>query len=109
MAAEMAGVEAVGEDTLERLCTAAEAEVTAWLRRGICADDCGGSFLCAAAMVAVSHYLATKALTVRSFAVGDVRVQTDGEGRNAQMLREQAERLMQPFCTGKPGFLGVRT
>ena len=89
-----------GEDdreTLRTLCTAAETELSA-------------SFLCAAAMLAASHYIAARSATpYKSFTVGEVTVTSGGENRSASELRTQAELLMRPFCTGGRFFLGVRS
>ena len=89
-----------GEDdreTLRTLCTAAETELSASLRKDVRPEDCRGSFLCAAAT------------PYKSFTVGEVTVTSGGENRSASELRTQAELLMRPFCTGGRFFLGVRS
>ena len=106
IAAVFAGVGENEEPTLEKLCGAAE--LRARLRRGIAPEDCRGSFICAAAMLAASHFLAARTAGVKSFTVGAVTVTSGGEGTDAADLRTQAELLMRPFCTGALGFLGVR-
>ena len=102
-----------GEDdreTLRTLCTAAETELSASLRKDVRPEDCRGSFLCAAAMLAASHYIAARSVTpYKSFTVGEVTVTSGGENRSASELRTQAELLMRPFCTGGRFFLGVRS
>ena len=109
IAAVFAGVGENEEPTLEKLCGAAETELRARLRRGIAPEDCRGSFICAAAMLAASHYIAARSATpYKSFTVGEVTVTSGGENRSASELRTQAELLMRPFCTGALGFLGVR-
>lgn len=106
IAAVFAGVGENEEPTLEKLCGAAETELRARLHRGIAPEDCRGSFICAAAMLAASHFLAARTAGVKSFTVGAVT--SGGEGTDAADLRTQAELLMRPFCTGALGFLGVR-
>ena len=108
IAAVFAGVGENEEPTLEKLCGAAETELRARLRRGIAPEDCRGSFICAAAMLAASHFLAARTAGVKSFTVGAVTVTSGGEGTDAADLRTQAELLMRPFCTGALGFLGGR-
>lgn len=95
-----------GREALRQLCGAAEVELTAELRRGILPDDCRGSFVCAAAMLAASHYLAARTQGGR-FTVGDVSV-SDAGAESAAALRTQAGLLMRPFCRGELAFLGVR-
>lgn len=109
IAAVFAGVGEKEDRTLAKLCDAAETELTARLRRGIGPGDCRGSFICAAAMLAASHYLAARTAGVKSFTVGAVTVTSGGENTDAADLRTQAELLMRPFCTGSLGFLGVRS
>ena len=94
----------------DRLCTAAETELSASLRKDVRPEDCRGSFLCAAAMLAASHYIAARSATsYKSFTVGEVTVTSGGENRSVSELRTQAELLMRPFCTGGRFFLGVRS
>ena len=95
-----------GRDALRQLCGAAEIELSAELRRGILPDDCRGSFVCAAAMLAASHYIAARTQNER-FTVGSVSI-SDVGGSNASALRTQAALLMRPFCRGELAFLGVR-
>lgn len=95
-----------GREALRQLCGAAEVTLTAELRRGILPDDCRGSFVCAAAMLAASHYIAARAQNGR-FTVGDVSVLETG-AESAEALRTQAGLLMRPFCRGELAFLGVR-
>lgn len=91
-----------GEDdreTLRTLCTAAETELSASLRKDVRPEDCRGSFLCAAAMLAAANYReACGACGVEAFRVGEVSV-TPGKAGTAA-LRQAAERLMAPFVTG---------
>ena len=78
--------------------------------RHVTAEDCGACFICAAAMLAASHYIAARSATpYKSFTVGEVTVTSGGENRSASELRTQAELLMRPFCTGGRFFLGVRS
>lgn len=109
IAAVFTGTGETADRTLEKLCDAAETELTARLRRGIRPEDCRGSFICAAAMLAASHYLAARTAGVKSFTVGEITVSSGGENADAADLRTQAELLMRPFCTGGLGFLGVRS
>lgn len=95
-----------GREALRQLCGAAEVTLTAELRRGILPDDCRGSFVCAAAMLAASYYIAAQAQNGR-FTVGDVSVSETGT-ESAEALRTQAGLLMRPFCRGELAFLGVR-
>ena len=98
-----------GEDdreTLRTLCTAAETELSASLRKDVRPEDCRGSFLCAAAMLAAANYRETAGMgSVQAFRVGDVSV-TPGAG-SARALRSAAERLMLPFLAGGLSCRGV--
>lgn len=110
VAAVFAQTQKQPDETLRTLCGAAETALQASLRRGIAPEDCRGSFICAAAMMAASHYITAQAASpVKSFTVGEVTVTTGTDAGPAADLRTQAELLMRPFCTGGLQFLGVRS
>lgn len=103
------------EQMLKSLCRAAEQALTARLRAGVQVDDCYDSFVCAAALLAVSFVPGPSQTgrQVRSFTVGEVSVTAaaaEDTGASA-CLRTQAELLMAPYCVAAEGgfaFTGVR-
>lgn len=97
------------DQVLLALCRAAEQELTARLRPGLTPEDCRESFVCAAALLAASHFGSGRtAGGIRSFAVGSVSVSAGGESQTSEDLRTQAMLLMRPFCRGEFSFVGVR-
>lgn len=96
---------------LEALCTAAEAQLTARLRKGVTAADCGDAFPCAAALLAAAGLLPCRGADgVEQFTAGDVSIRTGGSGCEAgAALRAQAAALMAPYWEdGGFAFMGVR-
>lgn len=105
LAQAMSGEESV---LLEPLCRAALEELTAELREGLTAEDCGSAFPCAAACLAAAALAETRpGGGVASFRAGDVSVTTSEASGN--QLRALAKRLMAPYSRSGFCFQGVRT
>ena len=86
-------------ELLRLLCTAAQRELTAKLKEGCTAEECGESFLCAAALLAAANFHSVTAAggDAVSFAAGSVSVNTGGsseQAKRAALLRRQAKRLL---------------
>ena len=87
------------ETLLEKLCQAVQAELEGRLRPGLTAQDCGGAFPVAAAwLVLGALYDSGGAGQVESFTAGELTVRTGGGSSHSAQLREQALRLMAPYC-----------
>lgn len=97
------GAGPVGEEELpllEALCAAAEVELTERLREGVSPEDCGPAFPVAAAWLALAGLCAGKSAAgdAASWTAGAVSVSgAVPAGERADMLREQAMRLMAPY------------
>ena len=108
MVQALAGSQADREETVRSLCRATEAALSARLLPGLTPEDCGDSFVCAAAWhvwAALSD--GEMAGGIYSFTAGDVTVHKDGNGAT-QQLRQQAETLLAPYVQDGFSFLGVR-
>ncbi|MGM9619319.1 MAG: hypothetical protein ACI3W8_05760 [Oscillospiraceae bacterium] len=95
LAASLCHPAAEQEELLRLLCAAAESELTAKLKEGCTAEDCGEAFTCAAALLAAADFRAglTAGGEPVSFTAGSVSVSTGG-AESAAMLRRQARRLL---------------
>ena len=94
---------------LRALCAAAEAELTARLKKHVRKEDCRDSFVCAAALMAASHFSATQAAKkLRSFTAGEISVTEQSEDAAAEALQRHAWAIMQPYCDVGFTFMGVR-
>lgn len=93
---------------LDRLCSAAEAQITARLRSDVTVADCQDTFVCAAAWMALAAYgCGQTADGAASFTAGDLTV-TRSAGTIAALMG-QAELLMTPYLSTGFAFLGVRS
>ena len=103
------GCEDWDEELVQRMCQVAQTQLTARLRPGVTAEDCGGAFPIAAAWMALSAlYAGGAAEEVESFSAGDLTIRTGGGGRSLA-LEEQAGKLMAPYCRETAfAFRGVR-
>ena len=112
LAAAMLSPSPQEEPLLDALCASAEGSLTEKLASGIAPQDCGETFPCAAAMLAAAAFLPCRGEgDITAFTAGELHM-TMGGGRGgdaSQALRQEALRLMAPFC-GDSGFafLGVR-
>ena len=110
--AKMAGqVEEGEEELLALLCQVAERELATKLKNGVKPEDCAGSFVIAAAWLALSLLCVSRQEErVDSWSVGEVSVKKGtNAGEQAAVYRSQAERLMQPYCADDDfAFIGVR-
>lgn len=98
---------------LEALCAAAEADAAARLREGVTPEECGSSFLCAAAMLAAAGALSCQSSGgVEQFTAGDVQLRLKsggGDSDTAEPLRRRAGELMRPWWRDEDfAFTGVR-
>lgn len=98
---------------LSALCTAAEDDLGRKLKDGMRPEDCGGSFACAAALLAAAGFLPCRGGgDVEQFSAGDVSVRTGGGGQVCEMaaaMRRQAASMMAGYCgDGEFAFLGVK-
>lgn len=96
---------------LDTMVSAAEAELTARLRDDVTAEDCGSIYVIAAALLAAADMLLLRSADeVEQFTAGEVSIRQSREMTTAAAtdLRQQAERLMAPFCSDDGfAFLGV--
>ena len=88
------------DDLLRPLVQTAVQSLSARLKPGITAEDCGASFLVAAAMTAMAGLEQTEG-DIASFTAGDVTVRKGGRGSVG--LDARAERLLAPWL-GETGF-----
>ena len=103
------------QQKMQCLCDAAQAQLSARLREGVTAEDCGGAFPCAVAWLA----LALRALEeggredCASFTAGDLSIhgKTAAEGeRLSATLRREAYLLLQPWLKDENfAFRSVKT
>lgn len=93
-------VEPEEEEALSRLCEAAEAELTAKLKKGVSAEDCHGAFIIAAAWMALAGLCISRQEDgITAWSAGEVSVKRGMDaGMQAAVYRGQAERLMAPYC-----------
>lgn len=114
LAASLCHPAAEQEELLRLLCAAAESELTAKLKEGCTAEDCGEAFPCAAALLAAADFRASQAAGGEpvSFTAGSVSVSAGGAASAAQsaaMLRRQARRLLTGWIADDGfAFQGVR-
>ena len=98
---------------LEALCTAAMDETAQRLRPDVTAEDCGGAFLCAAAMTAAAGLLFCRSGgELRQLSAGDVSLrlgETGGQSAAADSMRRCAAGMMAPYwADGGFAFQGVK-
>ena len=91
---------------LNLLCGAAGQELALRLRPGICAEDCGDSFVAAAALTAVAAYRAAQSERISGFDAGGVSVTLRDDGNAMVKL---AQILLAPWCGDGLAFRGVRS
>ena len=110
LALALGEVDSAQTELLERLCLAAERELTGRLKDGVTAEDCEPAFVAAAAWLALAGLQSGQATDgVESFTAGELTVRLDSEGQQSQRLRQQAEQIMIPYLKdGHFAFLGVR-
>ncbi len=95
------------ETVLQRLCVGAEQELRSALRPGVTAEDCSDLFLCAAAWLAAAN-LAGGRCGTGTVRVGDVSVGGGDWDGAARRMRQQAWKIMAPYCGGDGfTFVGV--
>ncbi len=91
-------VTGAGEEELELLAALCEAAETLWkgrLKSGVSAEDCGSTFLCAAAFSAAADFFACRS-GVESFKAGEISVKSGGKAQGTE-LRKSAEQMMAPY------------
>jgi len=96
------------EELLRLLCRSAEQSLDR--RLGGKREECPEAFLCAAALLAAAGLLDSRAGgDTERFTVGEVSVTAGGGGGGGLRLRQQAERMIAPYCA-QNGFVfrGVR-
>ena len=114
IASELSHATQAEENVLDKLCTAACAEIEGKLREGISKEDCEGAFTCAAAWLAAAALVSARAggEDVSSLRAGDLSVTKRGAAECAQQyerLRYQAWELMAPYVKDSGFcFRGVR-
>lgn len=100
--------ERLEERVLYAACDAAIAVFKARLRKGILPEDCGESFTCACAWMAIALCDSFDGGEVTAFQMADISIQKSGS-KAAQALLLQAETLMAPWCSASGfAFIGVR-
>ena len=114
IASELSHATQAEENVLDKLCTAACAEIEGKLREGISKEDCEGAFICAAAWLAAAALSSarTNGEEISSLRAGDLNVTTRGEKERSEQyerLRRQAWELMAPYVKDSGFcFRGVR-
>lgn len=97
---------------LEALCASAQEELIRRLRPGLTPEDCGDTFLCAAAMLAAAGLMPCReGDAVEQFSAGDVSLRTGNEGAcaAAASLRRHAAEMMAPYWADDDfAFAGVK-
>ncbi|MBQ5442042.1 MAG: hypothetical protein IIT47_00560 [Oscillospiraceae bacterium] len=100
-------------ELLGKLCAAAEEEIARQLRPGVTAQDCAGSYVCAAAWMAAGALELTRGgEDIASLRAGDltIRKQTAKERQaRSRQLCQQAWRMLSPYVKdGTFFFRGVK-
>ena len=97
-------------DLLSTLCQAAQQELARALKPGVVPEDCAESFVLAGAWLALAGLEVSRgAGQVQSFHAGDVTIHGGQPAQKAQMLKEQAWKLMAPWTQDRNFlFYGVR-
>ena len=114
IASELSHSTQAEENVLDKLCTAACAEIEGKLREGISKEDCEGAFTCAAAWLAAAALSSARSSgeDVSSLRAGDLSVtkRSGAEcGKQYERLRKQAWELMAPYVKDSGFcFRGVR-
>lgn len=110
LARTLGGVRADEEELLGTLCGAAQGELVGWLRDGVKPEDCVEAFAMAGAWLVLAGLAVSRgAGQAESFSAGDVTVHSGDSGQSAQLLREQAKRLMANWSKDNTFlFCGVR-
>lgn len=98
------------EAVLSVLCRAAQQELSAALREGVTAEECGDAYPLSAALMALAGLETSRcAGQAESFRAGDLTIQSGDSGKKAGLLREQATRLMAPWAKDRNFFFyGVK-
>ena len=84
-------------DLLRTLCAAAGEELSALLRPGLTAEDCGAAFPLAAAWMALGALQTAGGDEVERFTAGDVTIQKKDAAQRQAALRLQARQVMKPY------------
>lgn len=96
------------EAFLQLLCQAVTSEMTARLREGLHPEDCRADFVVAAGLYVLAALAETdENLNLQHIQVGDLTVKPGGGENAARCMREQAARLLQPYCADNFSFRGV--
>lgn len=90
---------------LSLLCGAAARELELRLRPGVTPEDCGDSFVAAAALSATALFRAAQDGEISGFDAGGVSVTLRSD---AGPIAQMAQKLLAPWCDGGTAFLGVR-
>ena len=89
-------------------CKAAVTALTARLREGLTAADCGEDFVTAASLLALAAYTENDPMeNLEQMQLGDMTVRTGGSAVAAKCLRDQADMVMRPYCRDGFSFMGV--
>lgn len=83
------------EELLATLCAAAQQELTGMLRDGVGPRDCPEAFALAGAWLALAGLEVSRgAAQPESFTAGDVSIHSGSAAGKAQLLRQQARRII---------------
>ena len=93
-------------ELLRGMCGAAVSSLTARLREGVTAEDCGEDFLMAAGFLALAA-MNEAANAPEEFKAGDLTVKRGGGSAASQCLYTQAEMMIAPYLEDRFAFLGV--
>lgn len=95
-------------DLIHMFCMAAVAELAARLRQGLTPENCKTDFVAAACLYALAAVAETdETLNLQHIQLGDMSVKPGGGENTARCLREQAVKILRPYCVDNFSFQGV--
>lgn len=98
------------EHMLEALCGASLSSLSARLREEVTPEDCGETFVTAAALMSLASLVnCVDEMTTEQITAGDftIRKGTSSRENAARSLKEQAEGMMVPYLKDRFSFQGV--
>lgn len=105
----LAGVEESQQtELLQLFCQAAVSDLTARLRADLTVEECQEALISAASLLALAAYSETDAMVnLQQVQLGDVTIRPGGGSGMAKCLRDQADKIMLPYCESGFSFRGV--
>ena len=95
-------------DTLDALCAASTASLSARLKEGLTPDDCKADFIAAASLFALAALNGVDELSrTEQVKIGDVTMTRGSSDVASNCLRNQAELMIAPYLKDRFTFMGV--